>query len=400
MRICLLTHTFPRFLGDTAAPFMGELAEALAKTDNEIIILTPFDEKFNFAVKRPYKIITYKYIWPTSLHLLGYSRTLQGDRKLRLPTYFLSPLMFIFGFIALLRLVWREKVDVISAHWIIPNGFIAALVSKITKTPYTVTIPGSDIYLGGKNWLFRELVGFAASNARVVISDSAHYLEALNNLGFDPKNTAVIRYGVNTSKFKTIKKDQSILKKFNFKVNSPMLLAVGRLVAKKGFIYLIKALPKILSQIPEAMLVIVGDGDQKRELISLITKLDLEKQVIFAGTVPHDQLIKYYNLADVFIMPSIRDESGNIDASPVAMMEAIACGSLVVATSFAGNDGLIKEGETGYLVEEKNSNQIAQRVIDLLGKKNNNKLRSEIRRIAEENFSTAKVAQKYLEIFG
>lgn len=399
MKICILTHTFPRFQGDTAAPFMGSLAEGFSKLGHEVVVLTPYDTKIDKQRNIKYKVKTYKYAFFDRFHTLGYSRTLVGDKKLKLNTYLLSPLMLMLGFVALLKIVRSEKVDIISAHWIIPNGFIAALVFKILKTPFTVTIPGSDIYLGGKNKVFKKMVHVAANSARFVISDSAYYLTQLKSLDINVSKSAVIRYGVDTSKFIPTKKDNLILKKYELTDKTPIVLVVGRLVEKKGFMYLINAFPEILRKVPNAKLLIVGEGDQKQELEQKISELNIINSIIFVGTVSYDQLSKFYNLADVFVMPSIKDQSGNIDASPVAMMEAMACGTPIVATKFAGGEGLIVSQKTGFEVEEKNSRSLANAVVDLLQGNNKEVMKRQVRKIAEENFSNLATAKKYLNIF-
>lgn len=399
MRLCIFTHTFPRFPGDTAAPFMGNIAEILAKFGHEVVVLVPFDRQLNTRVKRPYKLITYKYVFPDFLHTLGYSRTLEGDRKLKPIAYLLSPLLFFFGFFALLRLVKKEKIEVISSHWIIPNGFIAALVSKTTGTPFIVTIPGSDIYLGAKNKIFKWMVLFAAKAAHVVLSDNAQYLSQLFVLGFKPEITDIIPYGVDPEKFKPQPKDKKILSKLGLKITDPVVLCVGRLVAKKGFIYLVRAFPTVLKRIPNSKLLIVGEGSEKQQLVREIDKLNIGSSVIFAGTVPYDQLSKYYNIGDLFIMPSIKDENGNIDASPVAMMEAMACGTPVVATRFAATEEIIEDEETGFLVKEKDSRDLAKAIFTLLNKRRRTIITKKIREAAIHNFSTTAVAKKYTKVF-
>lgn len=399
MKICVFAHTFPRFLGDTAAPFMGTLAESLAKMGHKVIVLVPFDEKLDVVTVRPYEIKFYRYVYPDSLHILGYSRTMKGDKELSLMAYLLSPLLYFWGFLALWKLVREEKIDIISAHWIIPNGFIATLVSKITQVPFTITIPGSDIYLGSKNPLFKWMIGIAAKNANDILSDSHHYLTQLNELGFYPSKTKVIRYGVNMEKFKYETKNKVILNKLHIEEHAPVILAVGRVVAKKGFHYLVEAMPGILSKIPNAKLVIVGEGQEKKELENLAESLKIKKAVIFAGTISYKDLPMYYNIADVFVMPSIKDEKGNIDASPVAMMEAMACGVPVVATGFSGTESIILEGKTGYLVKEKNSLDIAKATIKLLTKNKTISAKLMVRKIAMNNFSSEIIAKNYINIF-
>lgn len=396
MKICILTHTFPRFKGDTSAPFMGELARGFQDLGHQVVVLTPFDRQIKKDY--PFKVTTFKYIFPDSLHQLGYSRTLAGDRKLKFDAFLLAPFFFFFAFLALLKLVKEEKIDIISAHWIIPNGFLAGLVSRLRGIPYTATIPGSDVYLGTKSALFRLMIKFASLNASYVISDSRYYLKELDSLGIHPRREAIIRYGVNTNKFKPQKKDQQLLKRLGIKKEDLIILAVGRLVEKKGFVYLINAMPQVLQEIPQAKAVIVGEGELGEELKKLVKKLKLDAKVIFAGTISYNDLSKYYNLADIFVMPSIKDETGNIDASPVAMMEAMSTGAAVVATNFSGSADLVSS-KTGFLVKEKRPDEIAKSIIKLANIKDRVSFEKDVRKVALENFSTKIIAKKYLTIF-
>src|SRR3989344_1288759 len=167
MKVCVLTHTFPRFKGDPVAPFMDDFCEGLVGAGNEVVVVAPFDSQYKLSDYQNYQIKLFRYIYPDAYHLLGYSRTLEGDQKLRWFVYLLTPFMFLFEFLALLNLVKREKVDIISAHWIVPNGFIAALVSYLTQVPVVITVPGSDMYLAKKNILVRVMAKFAVNKASI-----------------------------------------------------------------------------------------------------------------------------------------------------------------------------------------------------------------------------------------
>jgi glycosyltransferase involved in cell wall biosynthesis len=390
MKICLFTHTIPRFLGDPSAPFIHTLAESLVREGNKVVVLSGYNPEIDVNFKRNYKMVTYKYIFPKNFHILGYSQTLKGDRSLGVLGYIFSPFLYFFGFFALLKLVLIEKVDIISSHWIIPNGFIAALVSKITKVPYTVTIPGSDIYLGGKNFFFRWMVSYASKNAAVVISDSCYYLTELNRLGLYPVKTQIIRYGVDINKFKPITKSSR---------NTPTILAVGRMVPKKGFRYLIEAMPRIIERVPKVKLLMVGDGEERKFLEGEAKSIGVYKKIDFVGTVSYLDLPRYYQMADVLVMPSIKDEKGNIDASPVSMMEAMSAGIPVVATNFAGDDGLIIDGETGYLIKNTKPNLISSAVVKVLTKGYKEITRRKVRKVAISNFSSKIIAKKYTDCF-
>lgn len=387
MKICLVTHTIPRYYGDPAAPFIDALASALADAGHKVTVLAPFSQKVDRNFKRNYKFITYKYIFPASLHKLGYSETLKGDRSMSFLAYLLSPFLYLFGFIALLRLVKKENIDVISAHWAVPNGFITALVSIITKVPFTITIPGSDMYMGEKNFFFRWMVGVAAKHASFVISDSPFYLGQLAHLGFKPKKSMVIRYGVDISRFRLGREKRK---------ERQTILAVGRMVAKKGFTFLVKAMPKVISEFPSAKLIMVGDGEERMRLEQVAKSLGVKENIDFIGTVPFTKLSEYYQSADIFVMPSIKDDRGNIDASPVSMMEAMVSGLPVVTTRFGGSKDLILQGRTGYLVEEKSHEEIASAVIKLLKAKIDKR---RVREIAVANFSSRSIAARYIGVF-
>lgn len=399
MKVCIFTHTFPRFKGDTAAPFMGNIAQAFADVGHEVFVLTPFDPGIKTKNRGDYKIVTYKYIFPESLHILGYSRTFKAEKTVAVNTYLIAPFMYLFGFLSLWKLVRRENIDVVNSHWIIPNGFLARLVKIITGVPYTISIPGSDVHMGGKNEIFKQMVGFASRGADYVISDSQHYIDQLNELGFYPEKIELIRYGVNAKNFKPNSKDKKILKSLGLNTIDPVIVCVGRLVEKKGFIYLVRAMPTVLKKLPKAKLVIVGDGYERKQLEEEVKRLKVGKSVVFAGTISYDELSKYYNIADVFVMPSVKDQKGNLDASPVTMMEAMACGVPVVATKFAGSGDLVRKGETGYLVKEKNVKEIASGIINLLTKGTKKSRKNKVRKIAVDNFSVKSVAKLYTKIF-
>lgn len=400
MKICILTHTFPRFRGDTATPFMENLARAFGELGHKVYVLVPFDPEIKTQNRGPFMLIAYKYIFPNRLHILGYSRTFREAKTIGLATYLIAPLMYLFGFIALLRLVRQENIDIINPHWLIPNGFIAHFVKLVTKVPYVASIPGADVHMGGENELFRRMVGFVSEGADYVVSDSAHYIAQLNELGFYPKKVSIIRYGVNTKVFEPTAKDKSLLKKLGVDFSDKIVLAVGRMVSQKGFIYLVRAFGEVVRKIPNSKLVIVGDGYEKTRLEKEAKKLKIEDRLILPGTISYDQLIKFYNIADAFVMPSIRDKEGNIDASPVAMMEAMSCGVPVVATRFSGDEDLVIKGKTGFLVKEKDSKQIADAILKLIAiRRRRDEIQKEVRRIAENNFSIHSVSKKYIEIF-
>ncbi len=370
MKICILTHTFPRFPGDSAAPFMEGLASGLTFAGNEVFVLTPFSTDFQINIKRPYKLRTFKYIFPNKLHILGFSNTLKNDVRLKPLVYILAPLFFLFEIFNLFLLVKKEKIDIISAHWILPNGFLASFVSLLTGVPLVSTLPGSDVYIAQKNFLFKLCAHFASFISSAITSNSPQLLQDLENLGADRKKFSTIIYGVDPKKFHPDLKNGLVLrKKLGISDNKIIILGVGRLVAKKGFRYLIEAAPKILQKNKKVIFVIVGEGDQREELEGLIKKEELSEFFFLPGSVDYKHLKNFYNMADIFILPSVRDEKGNLDDQSVSVVEAMACGLPVVTTDFPGYRVVINNRKSGILIPEKNAQEIAYTLSQLISSK-------------------------------
>lgn len=396
MKICVLTHTFPKYMEDSTAAFMHSFVLGLKKAGNNVVVLAPFSpglRKKSFE----YKIVSFKYIWPEKLHLFGYSSDLKEGMKLKSKIYFLAPLLFLFGIFRLYQLCKREKIDVISSHWILPNGLIAAVVSRIIGIPYIVTLPGSDVFVATKNWLFRCLAIYAANGASTVVADSPKFLEILRSLGPKIKNSEIIPYPVDADKFKQLKSNVSPLrKKLGLSNDNLVVLCVGRLIQKKGFEYAILAISQLMNKNKNIYQIIVGDGDMRKNLEDLVLKLKLEKRIIFVGNKERSELLLYYNMADIFVMPSIKDKDGNIDDQPVSLIEAMSCGKPIVATNFPGISLTVAHEKNGFLIPQKNILAIRQALEKLIKSKGLRiKMGKESRRIVIDKLSVEKVGKRY-----
>lgn len=401
MNICVFTHTYPRFPEDPVAPFMRDFCYGLVENKQQVFLLTPYDSLFSHKQFFPknLKVTLYRYFFPSRFHVLGYSQTLIGDQKLKFSVYLLAPFMFIFSFFALLKLVYKEKVDIISAHWILPNGFIAAIVSKITGVPLVITVPGSDVYLGKKNFLFRWMTNFASSQAKKLISNSMRYLE---EMGIEKHHAKFVEipYGVNVNSFRHISQEKEAMRQL-LKLSSSdlIILAVGRLVKKKGFDYLIKAMPTVVKKQERAKLVIIGDGTEKYALQKLTKELKLEKKLFFLGRINHTDLPKYYAVADLYVAPSVKDTHGNLESHIVALFEAIASGTPIVATKLAVSKKYVIDGKNGYRVNDKDINALTSAILRMLNSGNLPYMGNYSRAIAKKYLSYQFCTKQYVRIF-
>ena len=144
MKICLLTHTYPCFPNDTTAPFVESTAETLQKHGIDVTVLTPDTPEFaRTTADHTVNLQTYRYFFPRRFQLLGYSNTLVNDCELKRYVYLLAPFMCLSAIFHLFRLHRKHHFDVIHAQWLLPNGFIGAVLCKVYELPLVITMQGT-----------------------------------------------------------------------------------------------------------------------------------------------------------------------------------------------------------------------------------------------------------------
>lgn len=185
------------------------------------------------------------------------------------------------------------------------------------------------------------------------------------------------------------------LRKFHELTNTYNLLFVGRLEKVKGVEFLIQAMSFIINVFPQTTLTIVGDGSNMADLLNLTKRLQIEKYVQFVGWVENNDLDTYYEKASIVVAPSIW-----VEAFGIVILEAMSVGRPVIGTNVGGIPEIISDGVNGYIVEPKNSEQIAEKVIKLFSEE---KLLKELvrnARLKAEGFSVEKYVEKLEEIYG
>jgi glycosyltransferase involved in cell wall biosynthesis len=212
--------------------------------------------------------------------------------------------------------------------------------------------------------------------------------------GLEPE---VLYNGVDTERFVPLPRSRIVVERLGLAKEDFVVMSVGRLVGWKGYRYGIRAVS--LHRDPRVKYVIVGDGDNRRELEMETRKLGVEDRVVFAGPIPSREMPAYYSVADAVLFPTIGDD----DAFPNALCEAMACGKPVVGTTRGGIPEGIVEGETGFLVPPGNAEAIVERVAALANDKGRvEHMGTVARRHAEEYFSwdllVARLAQWFEDV--
>jgi glycosyltransferase involved in cell wall biosynthesis len=399
MRIAVIASSYPRFEGDGTAPFVKSISESLYKIGNEVEVVAPYDPLVVENTPSLVKVHRFKYALGKNLHIMGHAKALDSDIKLKKSVYLLLPFFILFSFIKLLQVTKNQKSHIIHAHWVIPNGLTALIVSKIRKIPLVISLHGSDIFIAKSKWYFRIVAKMIFKNTSFISACSENLLLNAKDLGA-PENIKLIAWGADPEKFFKINNYKN--PKFNFRdnENQTILLCLGRLVHKKGFSNLIKAMPMILEKNNNIKLVIGGDGPLKKDLEDLSKTCGVENSVIFIGEVKWNEVVLFLNCGDIFIQPSIKDEYGNMDGLPTVILEAMACGLPIIASDIGGISLVVKDCLNGKLVIPDDVDDLSRTINSLILESEKLKLMGEnSRKLVEDQLNWVNVSKIFEQNF-
>ena len=363
----MVTSSYPRFRGDIAATFVKSLCEQLVKLGHEVHVLAPYDPAVRDDDRSMVKAHRFKYIWPDNLCLVGHGRSLEGDVRVRREVYWLTPFYLAAGFWRLLRLSLDHRFDVIHAHWVVPSGPIGAMVAMLHGLPLLVSLHGSDVFVVEKNRLLGKAAQWVFSKATEILTCSNDLAERAMRLGLAYEKVRIIPYGVDVRKFCGDEtKERTLREKLGIASDELVVLGLGRLVYKKGFEYLVRAIPQVIAKFAKVKFIIVGAGSLQDQLRLISEELGISEYLLMPGGILWDEVPQYIGMCDVFVVPSIRDHSGNVDGLPNVLLEAMASGKPVVASRIAGIPAVLQHERNGLLVDEKEPQQLAAAISRLL----------------------------------
>ncbi|MEA2602866.1 MAG: hypothetical protein QOF89_3858 [Acidobacteriota bacterium] len=369
--LLFLTQTYPRFEGDMAGPFIRDLARALVRGGDRVTVLAPHTAGLAPAWNDGgVEVVTFRYA-PESREVLGYGRSLEADETVKGGAALAAPLYALGALRALrrqirpirpirpigpIRPIPHHRFDLIHAHWIVPNGIVAAAVCGGKRgtplgIPLAIGLHGSDVFLAEKPGV-RAFARWALSRSRLLTGCSPELVDRVRALGFPAERSRVIPYGVDVATFSPDPARRPLWRqRLGIPVDAPLLLGVGRMATKKGFQVLIEILPALLGEHPELRVVLAGGGDLL-ETFREATR-PWSDRVFFPGSVLRDTLPDLYRAADVFVLPAVHDTQGNVDGLPNVILEAMASGLPVVASGISGIPLAVEDGRTGRLIPER-----------------------------------------------
>jgi glycosyltransferase involved in cell wall biosynthesis len=253
--------------------------------------------------------------------------------------------------------LWYRPRLIITTH--VNLAVAAYFLKKITNIPYLVIAHGIEV------WNIKSsYVKAAIHNADRIIAVSGYTRDRLlKELNLNPDQVTILPNTFDSNKFQIAPKPSHLLQKYNLTPDQPIILTVARLAEVerfKGYDQVLLALPTIRQAIPNVHYVIVGKGSDRPRIEGIIEKLNLQECVTLAGFIPDEELCDFYNLCDVFAMPSKREGFG------IVYLEALACGKPTLGGNQDGAIDALCHGKLGALVDPDSPDEIAQTLIQIL----------------------------------
>lgn len=354
--LLVLASTYPRWSGDSEPGFVHELARRMVGRFRVLVLCPHAPGASTHEFLDGVEVIRYRYA-PERLETLVNSGGIVANLKQHRLKYLLVPTFALAQVWHAWRICRREQVEVIHAHWIVPQGLSAALLAFLPggKAPFLVTTHGADLFALRARPL-QAIKRFVLRHAARVTAVSHAMLAPLAALGATGGRVQVQSMGVAmTNHFVP---DERALR------STSELLFVGRLVEKKGLRYLLEALPAVVRQCPEITLTIAGFGPEEPFLRARVKQLRLDAVVNFLGAVPQSALPELYRRAALFVAPFVQASSGDQEGLGLVMVEAIGCGCPVLAGNVPAVNELLGPE---WQVDARNTEQLAARIIELLG---------------------------------
>lgn len=389
-KILVLTSSFPRSENDWWARYILELYLHLNATVYDVTVYAPHSPGARLREKIKWvKVIRFPYFFPLHLQKLTLGQGIMHNDKSLLSKVQIITFVACELFMFLLHL-GRNKYDFVHAHWILPQGLIAYFAKLIFGTQYMISVHGSDIFALRK---FSFLKKIALDNAAIVTVNSQATYKAVQKISSSVP-LVLIPMGIDLQLFHPHKTSNSKERKRN-------IVAVGRLIIWKGYDYLIRALPLIVTHKKNIHVFIVGSGPEKENLVRSAKKNHVLDCVTFLGNLPQMEVASLFSRSDLFVSPAITNTlTGEREGQGLAVLEAMASGLPVIASRSGGIQYLIDDGKNGLLVAEKDPEVLAKTIVELLdNEKRSELLKTNGLQYVKKHFSWDIIAEKFDKVF-
>ena len=321
-----------------------------------------------------------------------------GIREAGIPVHVmpLTRLRDIVRFPAFLSLLRSQHICLVNAHGV-RGGFFAGLARM--ALPIKVVVCERNLQAWRARPLPRAIDRFIARHNDFRIGVSQSIVDDMVAHGVIARERArAIAGGVDMKRLAVDPaRRERARQRFGIADNELAVVTAGRLHKMKGFIDLVNAAPRIVEQVPNARILVAGEGEERDALETRIAELNIGHAIRLIGFVR--DMPELFAAADVFVLPSVALENTPQEGTPMTIQEAQAAGLAVVTTRVSGNAEIIRDGFNGRVVEPQNPAQLADAIAAVLRSPERKQMGENGRRVVQERYSMEYVTAAYTEIF-
>ncbi len=289
------------------------------------------------------------------------------------------------------KLYKKHKYDVINTHFAIPSGILGIWTSKKYKTKNVLSLHGGDIYDPTKKlsphkiWFLRKAVKKVLNKSDVLVAQSNNTKDNTNRIYQCSDEIKIIPLAFIPPRVKKLTREQLKLKKDNF-----YLISVGRLVKRKGYEYLVKAMKGLPQNIH---LILIGDGPEEENLKKLAGQYKVSDKIHFKGRLEDDLKFPYLENSDLYVLSSIHEGYG------IVLQEAMEMKLPIVSTNYGGQTDFLNHEENALLINPGKSDEIHNAILEIYNNEGLRKQMAKNNKNKIQHFYADKIAIKYLNIF-
>lgn len=276
-----------------------------------------------------------------------------------------SLMMYLKFLLVALWLALTNRFDAIHAGRALPEGLIAWVVARLTFRPVVIYAHGEELTGWGKGNKYKAMC-FVLQHADQVIANSDFTRDTLIGMGVRQDRIVLIHPGVDTELFRPDLHFQDLRDGLGLQPGAKLILSVGRLSRRKGFDKVICSLPALVQSGVDAHYAIIGIGEDQAYLHGQAERAGMTARVHQLGHVAMEDLPRWYNACDVFVLAN-REIEGDTEGFGIVFLEAAACGKPAIAGQAGGTGSAVLEGITGLRIDGESDPAVLQALCDLLG---------------------------------
>ena len=357
VKVLYIATAYSRHPGDVITPWMNETIHRLGRAGVRVEVLAPSYRGLESGEVDGVRVHRFRYA-PRSWEDLTHDQT-APDRVRDKPHYLgLVPGYVASGMRAAARLARSERYDVVHVHWPIPHALLGMAARHATGVPLVLTFHGVELTWTRRQWpLLTPLLRRMIRTADAVTANSSYTAGMIRRV-YD-REVVRVPFGA------TIQAPAAVHDAAK-PAGAPFeLLFVGRLVERKGVHYLLDALSRLHTSRP-VYLRVVGEGPMRPELEEQVRRLGLADRVLFDGFISKEELAQRFATCDAFVLPAIVDSKGDTEGLGVVLVEALTYAKPVIASAAGGIVDVIRDDETGLLVQPADAGALATAIDTLV----------------------------------